>query len=140
MSEPAARRPRVLGAALALAGSLVGATMTAGGSDPRLLVMDLPSGRVWDGAVRALGAYTLTRASEGVIETARTERVPRPDERGAERVTERITVRVEAVAVLVTRVTVMVDAQVLRDGRWQPLAESPVTVRTVLDRIRAEIG
>jgi hypothetical protein len=47
---------------------------------------------------------------------------------------------VEAVAVLVTRVTVMVDAQVLRDGRWQPLAESPVTVRTVLDRIRAEIG
>jgi hypothetical protein len=75
-----------------------------------------------------------------VIETARTERVPRPDERGAERVAERITVRVEAVAVLVTRVTVMVDAQVLRDGRWQPLAESPVTVRTVLDRIRAEIG
>ena len=139
MSGAPSRR-RALGAALALAACLVGATMTAGGADPRLLVMDLPSTRVWEGAVRALGAYPLVRASEGVIETARMERAPLPDERGVERVAERVVVRVEAVAEKVTRVTVTVEAQALRDGQWRPRAASPATVRAVLDRIRAGLG
>ena len=140
MSGAASRRPRALGAALALASCLAGATMTAGGADPRLLVMDLPSTRVWEAAVRALGAYPEVRASEGVIETARMERAPLPAERGVERVAERVVVRVEAVAETVTRVTVTVEAQALRGGQWRPLAASPETVRAVLDRIRAGIG
>jgi hypothetical protein len=127
-------------AAFGLAGLLVVTPMIAGGADPRLLVMDLPSARVWEGAVRALGAYPLVRASEGVIETARMERAPLPDEHGAERVAERVVVRVEAVAEKVTRVTVTVEAQALRGGQWRPLAGSPATVRAVLDRIRAGIG
>ena len=107
---------------------------------PRLLVMDLPYARVWEGAVRALGGYALARASEGVIETARVERAPLPDEAGVERVAERVTVRVEAVAEKVTRVTVTVEAEALRDGSWRAVDASPTTVRRVLDRIRASIG
>jgi hypothetical protein len=102
--------------------------------------MDLPYATVWEAAVRALGGYVLVRASEGVIETARTERPPLPDEKDVDRVAERITVRVEAMADKVTRVTVVVEAEGLRDGRWQALEGSATTVRTVLDRIRAGIG
>ena len=123
-----------------LAGLLLGLVVSAHAGDPRLLVMDLPYARVWDGAVRALGAYPLARAADGVIETARTERAPLPDERGVERVAERITVRVQEVAPKVTRVTVSVEAEGLRGGRWEPLARSPETVRTVLERIRAAQG
>jgi hypothetical protein len=107
---------------------------------PRLLVMDLPYARVWEGTVRALGGRALARASDGVIETARVERAPRPDEAGVERVAERVAVRVEAVADKVTRVTVTVETEALRGGRWQPVEASPATVRMVLDRIRASIG
>ena len=107
---------------------------------PRLLVMDLPYARVWEGTVRALGGYPLARASDGVIETARMERAPLPDEGGLERIAERVTVRVEAVADKVTRVTVTVEAEALRGGRWRALDGSPTTVRAVLDRIRASIG
>ena len=48
--------------------------------------------------------------------------------------------RVEAVSAKITRVSVTVDAEALRDGRWEPAGGSPVTVRTVLDRIRAGLG
>lgn len=126
--------------AVAAAGLLLGAAVTARAGDPRLLVMDLPYARVWEGAVRALEGYPLVRASEGVIETARTERLPLADEAGAERVAERITVRVEAVADKVTRVTVTVEAEALRGGRWEPVGAPPGTVRAVLDRIRAALG
>ena len=107
---------------------------------PRLLVMDLPYARVWEGAIRALGEYTLARASGGIIETARVERAPLPDEAGVERVAERVTVRVEAVADSITRVTVTVEAEGLSGGRWRAVDASPTTVRRVLDRIRASIG
>lgn len=107
---------------------------------PRLLVMDLPYARVWEGTVRAFGGYALARASDGVIETARVERAPRPDEAEVERVAERVTVRVEAVADKVTRVTVTVETEALRGGSWRAVGASPATVRTVLDRIRASIG
>jgi hypothetical protein len=107
---------------------------------PRLLVMDLPYARVWEGAVRAFGGSPLSRASNGVIETARAERAPLPDEAGFERVAEHITVRVESVAELVTRVTVTVEAEALQGGQWRPIDPSPTRVRAVLDRIRASIG
>jgi hypothetical protein len=101
--------------------------------------MDLPYARVWEGAVQALGGYPLTRASDGVIETARRERVPLPEEGAFERVAERITVRVEAMAPDVTRITVDVALEGLRGGRWGPLEDDGATARTVLDRIRASI-
>jgi hypothetical protein len=104
----------------------------------RLLVFDVPYGKVWASAVRETRAYAVVRAADGVIETARVERAPLPEE-SAERVAERITIRVEVVAEKVTRVTVTVEAEGLRDGRWQPLGGSPATARSVLGRIRAGI-
>jgi hypothetical protein len=106
----------------------------------RLLVFDLPYARVWEGAVRTMDAYPLTRAADGTIETQRMERAPQSDELDAERVAERITVRVEATGRLVTRVTVDVVAEALRDGRWEPFRNDGAAARAVLDRIRARIG
>jgi hypothetical protein len=47
---------------------------------------------------------------------------------------------VEAVAAGVTRVTVTVATEALRDGSWRAVEASPTTVRTVLDKIRAGLG
>jgi hypothetical protein len=127
-------------AGVLVAGLLLGAVVTTQAAAPRLLVMDLPYGRVWDGAVRALAGYPLARASEGVIETARMERAPRPDEAGLERVAERVTVQVEAMADKVTRITVTVAAEALRGGRWEAREASPATVRAILDQIRTGVG
>ena len=140
MSGPALRRRWTARRASVLTGLLLGAAVTGATADPRLLVMDLPYARVWEGAVRAMEAYPIERAAEGVIETARVERAPLPGEAGVERVAERITVRVEAVASKVTRVSVTIDAEALRGGQWRPLEVPPATVRGVLDRIRASIG
>jgi hypothetical protein len=134
------RMRRVLAALIAVAGLMTALGATAQAGAPRLLVMDLPYARVWEETVRAFDGYALTRAASGVIETARVERAPLPDEAGLDRVAERITVRVEAVADRVTRVTVTVEAEALRAGIWQAVEASPTTVRTVLDRIRASIG
>ena len=117
-----------------------GPAVTGSAAVPRLLVMDLPYARVWEGAVQALDGYALARATDGVIETARVERVPRLEEGGVERVAERVTVRVEAMAPKVTRVTVDVVLEGLREGRWGPLADDGATARTVLNRIRARLG
>ena len=127
--------------ALALSGGLlVAAGATAQSSTPRLIVMDMPYTQVWDGAVQALGSYGVERASNGLIESARAERGPRPAEKGMERIAERMTVRVEAVGEKVTRVTVTIAAEALKDGRWQAVAASPDTARAVLDQIRARLG
>ena len=127
--------------------ALAGATalMAAAGAmaqpaPPRLLVMDLPYLRVWEGTVRAFGEQAIARAADGVIEINRAERAPLPDEVGVERVAERVTIRVEAVGARVTRITVTVEAEGLQDGSWRAIDPSPVTVRAVLDRIRASIG
>jgi hypothetical protein len=125
---------------LIASGLLFGATVTGRAADYRLLVVDLPYGRVWEGVVRALEGYPLVRAADGVIETARMERAPLPEESNFDRVAERITVRVEAMADKVTRVTVRVESEALRGGRWQLLDGSPATVGAVLDRIRAAQG
>ena len=128
-------------AALAVAGCLLTAAgPPAQGSTPRLVVMDMPNARVWDGAVQALGSYGVERAADGLIETARAERAPRPAEKGIERIAERVTVRVEAVGEKVTRVTVTIATEALKDGRWQAVGASPDTARAVLDRIRASLG
>jgi hypothetical protein len=127
-------------AGVLVAGLLLGAVVTTQAAAPRLLVMDLPYARVWDGAVRALVGYPLARASEGVIETARMERAPRPDEAGLERVAERVTVQVEAMADKVTRITVTVAAEALRGGRWEAREASPATARAILDQIRIGVG
>jgi hypothetical protein len=82
----------------------------------------------------------VARAVDGVIESGRTERAPRPDEPGLERVAEWITVRVEEVGPRVTRVTVEVRAEGLRAGRWEALRDGEVTARDVLARIRAAQG
>jgi hypothetical protein len=126
--------------ALVAAGLLLGVAMTGEPAVPRLLVMDLPYARVWEGAVRALSAYPITRAADGVIETARMERPARPAEAPLVRVAERVTVRVEAMADKVTRITVTVETEALRDGRWEAVESSPDTARAVLDRIRASVG
>jgi hypothetical protein len=127
--------------ALALAANLSPAVAApASPSAPRLLVMDMPYSQVWDGAIRALASRGMTRAADGVIETARVERAPGPGEQGIERIAERVTVRVEAVGEKVTRVTVTVAAEALKDGRWQPVDPSPDTAREVLDQIRASLG
>lgn len=115
---------------------VLGAVMVAQAGGLRLLVFDLPYESVWDRALRAVQDYPVERASDGVIETGRVERAPRPDELGVERVAERVTVRVEATGRLVTRVTVDVVLEGLRDGRWEPLDDDGALVRTLLDRIR----
>ncbi len=126
-----------LGTALSL---LTAISVAAQPAAPRLLVMDLPYARVWEGTVRAFGGQALARAADGVIETPRTERAPLPDEAGLERVAERVTVRVEATGDRITRVTVTVDAEGLQDGLWRPIDASPTRARAVLDRIRASLG
>jgi len=129
--------------ALAASASLMVAcsAMAQPAAPPRLLVMDLPYARVWEGTVRAFGEQALARPpADGVIETTRLERAPRPDEAGVERVAERVTVRVEPMADRVTRITVSVQAEALQAGSWRAVDASPATVRAVLDRIRASIG
>jgi hypothetical protein len=123
----------------ALAAMGLGLTVAATGraAAPRLLVMDLPYTRVWEGVVQALAGYTLVRASDGVIETARRERAPRLEEGGLERIAERVMVRVEAMAPKVTRITVDVALEGLRGGRWGPIEDDGATARSVLERIRA---
>jgi hypothetical protein len=134
------RGRRAAGATVVVLLLVAGAAAIAQPSTQRLLVFDVPFQRVWERAVREMQAYPLARAEDGVIETARTERAPLPGEEGVDRVAERITIRVEAVAEKVTRVTATVEAEALRNGRWQPLGGSPAAVRAVLDRIRAAIG
>jgi hypothetical protein len=106
----------------------------------RLLVLDLPYARVWEKVLRALEGYALTRAADGVIESARLERAPRAEEAGLERVAERVTVRVEEVAPRVTRITVEVQAEGLRAGQWEALQDGAATARALLERIRAAQG
>jgi len=126
--------------ALAAVSLMLVTSAAAQSAPPRLLVMDLPYQRVWESTVRAFGEKALARAADGVIETTRAERAPLPDETGVERVAERVTVRVEAMGIKVTRITVMVETEGLQQGSWRSMDASPVTVRAVLDRIRASIG
>ena len=135
-----ARVWRCLRATVAGLGVLLGGVMTSEAAGQRLLVFDVPYESVWDRVLRALQDYPVARAGDGVIETARVERAPRPDELGVERVAERVTVRVEATGRLATRVTVDVALEGLRAGRWAPLEDDGAAARAIFDKIRATPG
>jgi hypothetical protein len=96
-----------------------------------MVVADLPYARVWSAANAAMAGYPVERAAEGVIQTGWVEQP-----RGAERVQERVTVRVEPFGERITRVTVTVEARAWRDGQWLPLADTEAREHAILDRIR----
>src|SRR5262245_37248733 len=106
----------------------------------RMVVADLPYARVWDAAVQAVRDYPAGRAADGVIETGWLERGPREGEGGFARVMERATVRVEAFAERITRVTVDVEARGWRDGQWVPIPDTEARERAILDRVREAPG
>jgi hypothetical protein len=128
---------RCLGGVAAGLALLLGGEMTGETAGQRLLVFDVPYESVWDRVLRALEGYPVARAGDGVIETSRVERAPRPDELGVDRVAERVTVRVEATGRLATRVTIDVALEGLRGGRWSPLEDDGAAARALFDRIRA---
>jgi len=124
-----------------LAGTLLlglGAAPEAG--TMRMVVADLPYARVWDAAVQAVRDYPAGRAADGVIETGWLERGPQEGEGGFTRVMERATVRVEAFAERITRVTVDVEARGWRDGQWVPIPDTAARERGILDRVREAPG
>jgi hypothetical protein len=129
-------RNAALGAALLV---LAGGT-AAEGAAMRVVVADLPYARVWEAALRAVEGAPIERAADGVIVTGRVERPPRPEEAGFERVAERVTLRVEAFAERITRVTVLVEAQGWRGGAWVPVPDGAETARAIVDRLRAATG
>ncbi len=126
----------VAGAALALLLSGV----DAGAGMRRMIVLDLPYARVWEDALKAVEGYPLDRAADGVIVTGWRERPAREGESAFERVSERVTLRVERVSDLVTRVTVEVEAQGWRDGTWVSIHDTTATERAVLAKLREAHG
>jgi hypothetical protein len=105
-----------------------------------MVVADAPYARVWDAAVRAVEGYPIERAGEGTIVTGWLERPPREGEAPFTRVLERLTVRVEASARLITRVTVDVEAKGLGTGGWVPIENTEPAERAILDRVRPGQG
>ncbi len=105
----------------------------------RMVVADVPYAQVWDAAQRALADYPIERAMEGLIVTGWRERRPRAGE-AFQRVTERLTVRVEPFADRITRITVEVEARGWRDDGWVAVPDAETTAREVLARIRAARG
>jgi len=125
--------------------ALVGALLLGLGGTPeagtmRMVVADLPYARVWDAAVQAVRDYPAGRAADGVIETGWLERGPHEGEGGFTRVMERVTVRVEAFAERVTRVSVDVEARGWRDSQWVPIPDTAARERAILDRVRDAQG
>ena len=106
----------------------------------RMIVADLPYARVWEAAVVAVEGYPVERAADGVIVTGWRERPPRDGESAFERVAERVTLRVERVSDLVTRVTVEVEARGWREGAWIGILETEATERAVLAKVRDAQG
>jgi hypothetical protein len=101
-----------------------------------MVVADATYARVWDAAVRAVEGYPIERAGEGTIVTGWLERPPREGEPAFTRVLERLTVRVESSARLITRVTVDVEAQGLGAGGWVPIENTEPAERAILARVR----
>ncbi len=118
--------------------------LTAGGvteaGTMRMVVADLPYARVWDAAVQAVRDYPVERAADGVIQTGWLERAASEGESGFTRVSERATLRIEAFAERITRVTVEVEARGWRDGQWVPIADTAARERAILDRLRDADG
>jgi hypothetical protein len=105
-----------------------------------MVVADASYERVWDAAVRAVEGYPIERAGEGTIVTGWLERPPREGEPPFSSVLERLTVRVEASARLITRVTVDVEAKGLGAGGWVPIENTEPAERAILARVRPTEG
>jgi hypothetical protein len=115
--------------------------MAAADSDPlRLVVADVPYATVWAAAQHALRDYPVERAADGEIVTGWRERPPTAEERGVERVTERVTLRVEAFGERITRITPIIELQGWREGRWAAIEDVGPATRALLARIRAALG
>src|SRR5439155_757217 len=104
------------------------------------VVADATYARVWDAAVRAVEGYPIERAAEGTIVTGWLERPPREGEPAFTRVLERLTVRVESSARLITRVTVDVEARGLGAEGWVPIENTEPAERAILARVRPSQG
>lgn len=117
---------------------MVGTTTQAGVL--AMVVADASYARVWDAAVRAVEGYPIERAGDGTIVTGWLERQPREGEPPFTRVLERLTLRVESSARLITRVTVDVEAKGLGEGGWVPIENTEPAERAILDRIRPGRG
>jgi hypothetical protein len=98
-------------------------------------VIDLPYTRVWEAGLRAVEGYPVERAGQGRIETGWVEAAPARGEAGFTRVTERVTLRIEAVGDQVTRVTAVVEARGWRGGEWVLLADTDARAEAFLDRL-----
>lgn len=106
----------------------------------RMVVADLPYGRVWDAALRAVAGYPVERAADGEVLTGWREREPAPGEAGWSRVRERIRLRLEPAAERITRVSVVVEAQGRRGEAWVALPDAEARARDVLARLREAMG
>jgi hypothetical protein len=125
---------------LLAAAVVLGGSVSAQAGRMHAVVADLPYARVWDAALKAVEGYPIERVAYGLIVTGRVERPPRPDEAGVDRVAERVTVRLEARADRITRVTVEVTAEGWQDGAWVPIPNTDVTAREILRRLAAAEG
>jgi hypothetical protein len=106
----------------------------------RMVVADVPYATVWAAAQQALREYPIERVANGEIVTGWRERPPTAEERGFERVTERVTLRVEAFGERITRITPIIELQGWREGRWTGIEDVGPATRAVLARIRAALG
>ncbi|MGH7321753.1 MAG: hypothetical protein ACRELA_19300 [Candidatus Rokuibacteriota bacterium] len=125
--------------AIPIAACFLACAVAADAGMMRMVVADVPYAHVWDAAQRALADYPIERAMEGLIVTGWRERRPRADE-AFQRMTERLTVRVEPFADRITRITVEVEARGWRDDGWVAVQGTETTAREVLARIRAARG
>ena len=110
------------------------------GADPlRMVVADAPYPRVWAAAQEALSAYPIERLGDGEIVTGWRDRPARAEEEGFQRITERMTLRVEAFAERITRITVIVELRGWRDGASVTISDTEPAARDVLERVRAAL-
>ncbi len=118
---------------------LVGSA-TADPDPPRMVVADVPYARVWAAAQEAIKEYPIERAADGEIVTGWRERPPNAEERGFERVTERITLRVEAFGERIARIAPLIELRGWRDSRWVTIEDVDLATRELLARIRAALS
>jgi hypothetical protein len=132
------RRAWLLAVGLVLGG--LGAGRAGGQGRLHVVVADLPLAQVWAAALRAVVGYPLEQAAGGVIVTRRAERPPEAGESAYTRIAERVVLRVEAFGERVTRVTIEVEAEGLRDGTWVALPDVAGRAQRIAERIRDAQG
>jgi hypothetical protein len=106
----------------------------------RMVVADVPYARVWAAAQEAVREYPIERVADGEIVTGWRDRAPRPEEPGFERVTERVTLRVEEFGERITRITAAVELRGWQAGHSVMIEDPGPATRDLLARIRAALG